>query len=93
MLTCRTRPRDAVLVEHALVDALVAAAPEHEVLSPASSRAIAWVNTSPDGRVGKIDQRVHRPSQDLVERLTPRLGLHHHAGPAAVRRVVDGAMA
>src|SRR5690606_24055629 len=27
-----------------------------------------------------------------VDRLGPRLGLHHHAGPAAVRRVVHGAV-
>ena len=33
-----------------------------------------------------------RPGATRVERLAPRLGLHHHAGAAAVRGVVDGAV-
>ncbi len=55
----------------------------------ARSAATAWVKGSPGGR--RHDER-GAVGADRVERLAPRLGLHHHAGAAAVGRVVDGAV-
>ena len=70
------------------VDALVAAAGEDQPgLARPARAASAWVNGAPAGR--RDDQRgraARRPAAtDVVERLAPRLGLHDHAGAAAVR--------
>ena len=56
----------------------------------ASSAATAWVNGRPDGVGTTSDGAV--AGATCVERLAPRLRLHHHAGAAAVGGVVDGAV-
>ena len=76
------------MVDHPLVDALVAAAGEDQVRPGGELAGDGLGEGSPGGR--RHDQRSCRSPASSVERLTPRLGLHHHAGAAAVRRVVDG---
>ncbi len=83
------------VVDHALVDALVAAAREHQ---PRLGRQFAGhrLRERPPGRAGDQQARTGPagPVEDeLVEALAPRLRLHDHAraaaGRAAVDRVVD----
>ena len=77
------------VVEHALVDALVATAEEHQPL-PGRQLAGQRLAERRPGRRGYDDRRAVDPER--VERLAERLGRHHHAGAAAERRVVDGAV-
>ncbi len=80
--------------EDALVDALVAPAPEHEVLAvrelPSGGLGEDLARRRREDDDGSIDRGIRG---DRVERLTPRLGFHHHAGASAVGRVVDRAVA
>src|ERR1044072_6498914 len=77
------------VVEHPLVDALIAAAEEHEVLAGGQLAGQALAQRRPgrrrytDGRAGDAEG---------VERLAERLGRHHHPGSPAEGRVVDGAV-
>ena len=83
----------AVVVDDALVDALVAAAGEHEVLLGCELARDLLRERLAGGR-RHDEQGVGCPvADDAVERLAPWLGLHDHAGAPAVGRVVDGAVA
>ena len=85
--------RVGVVVDDALVDALVAPAGEHEVLL-GGELAGDRLRERLAGRRRHDEQGVGcRVADDRVERLAPRLGLHDHARAAAVGRVVDGAVA
>ena len=75
------------VIGHPLVDAFVAAAGEHQVLLLRPPLSVG-LGEQPAGRRRQHQKRCLRAY--LVERLTPDRSLHHHAGPAAVRRVVDG---
>ena len=79
-----------VVVDDALVDALVASAGEDEVRL-LGELAREGLGEALAGRRGHDEHRILR--QHLVERRAPRLGLHDHAGAAAVGRVVHGAVA
>src|SRR5205085_9666239 len=79
------------VVEDALVDALVTTAGEDQVphLRQLGRGALVEGNT---GRGGHYEHGAGRVTDDRVECLPPRLGTHDHAGAAAVRHVVDGAV-
>ena len=74
-----------------LIDALVAAAGEDQA---ALLRQIGRLSLGERGSAGGRDhqQRVPGRAEDVVEALPPRLGLHHHARPAAVGGVVHRPM-
>ena len=78
-------------LEHALVDALVAPAHEHEVRQRGERSHARLGQRRPRG--DEQDAMRGRRARGLVDRREQRLGLHHHARPAAVRSVVDGAVA
>src|SRR5262245_54342354 len=72
-----------------LVDALVAAAEEHEPLEPRVALGRLLVEAAAAGR--EEHHRVLRRGalgQDALDRAAEGLGLHDHAGPSAERRVV-----
>src|SRR3712207_5947971 len=83
------------VVEDALIDALVPAAAEHEVILAGELVRHRLGEKLARGRREDHERRlnaVRRLGEDAVERLAPRLRLHDHSGPAAVRGVVDGAV-
>ena len=76
-------------VDHALVDALVAAAQQDHATCAARVHARQrWVSGRPRG-VRQMAASVG----DRVQRGVDHIGPHHHAGAAAEGRVVDGAVA
>ena len=78
-----------VVVGHPLVDALVAAAGDDQVLVGGQ---LAGDRLRERRAAGGGDDQRRAGREHGVERLAPRLGLHHHPGSAAVRGVVDGAV-
>ena len=82
-------------LDHALVDALVAAAHEHEVRQ---RRELAHARLGQRRARGRQQDAMRARASACAapppgDRGEQRLGLHHHARAAAVRRVVDGAVA
>ena len=79
-------------LDHALVDALEPAA--HDDRRPARARASATracVSGAPRGVISRRG-RVSSGADAASMRARQHVGLHHHAGAAAGRRVVDGAV-
>jgi hypothetical protein len=74
-------------LDHALVDALVAADQEDQ---PRSGRQLAGERLGERLTAGRRDDHGGPVDRQLVEGLAERLGLHHHPGTSAVRRVVHG---
>src|SRR5690606_22583615 len=80
------------VLEDAFVDALVASAAEDQVLAGCEV-AGGRLREDLTRRRGEDDGGPSGPAaSQLIERLTPGLGLHDHARSAAVGRVVDGAV-
>src|SRR6476469_4383023 len=88
--------RGGGVLEHPLVDALVPPAGERQ--PRLGGQLVRHRLVEPDaGRAGHqqvrlLRRRSGRLGAHVVERLAPRLGPHDHAGAAAVRGVVDGAV-
>src|SRR5580692_897716 len=89
MLTSSTRIRDRA--SSVTLPSIPSYRPQAKIShgSAAYAAACRCVNGTPPG-VGMTSSG-SRPG-DSVEGLAPRLRLHHHAGPAAERRVIDGVM-
>ena len=77
------------LLPYPVVDALVPPAENHDVLEPCQPRRVGLRQPTALRRREQHRPRLAARRADVLGRAKKRLGLHHHARPAAIRHIVD----